>query len=329
MAATDQDNWQTLGWQGITLKAPADWRIGAVGGGKEEGYLRVDSAQMPRLEIKWAAAKGFVEVEGIVDKYLGDLQRKRKRGEPEVTVARDIELVSKRRMRKKSLSCFSWQADTQGYGAAWYCEQCQRSMIVQVMAPATEKARELAVQIISGIEDHPKGGWATWAVYGLQMQAPEDFRLDGQKLMAGLIELSFEREGETAIGARWGMADVALKNRSLEQWAQAELANRHKGIRLEFEPTQFRGHEALAVSGQHTNPLRRAQRFVMHCMRKSLPEFVRGLLWHCEPTNKLHYVGGLFDEHHVGLGEELAERMVCHTEADLRRRARGKAGGKG
>lgn len=311
----DTDKWQTLAWQGITMKVPEDWNIGAIGGGREEGYLRIDSSEMPRVEIKWASSKGFTDVETIVDKYLNDLQKKRKRGEPEIQVQRDIDLVSKRRMRKKSLACFSWKAESQGYGAAWYCEQCERSMIAQVMAPGNERVKELATEIIGGIEDHPRGGWTTWAVYGMQMQAPEDFQLTGQKLMAGLIEFSFEREGEEIVAARWGMANVALRHKSLEEWARAELADRHKGIKLEFEPTEFRGHPALAVSGAHTNVLMRARRFIMHCVRKSLPEFVCGLVWHCEPTNRLYYVGGLFDEHHVELRDELAERMICHTAA--------------
>jgi len=307
------DNWQTLAWQGITVRVPEEWNIGAIGGGREEGYLRIDSSEMPRVEIKWATSKGFVDVDTIVDKYLNDLQKKRKRGEPEVKVERDTDLVSKRRMRTKSLSCFSWEAESQGHGAAWYCEQCERSMIVQVMAPGNEKAKQLAAEIISDMEDHSRGGWTTWAVYGMQMQAPEDFQLAGQKLMAGLIELSFEREGEEIVAVRWGMADVALRHDSLEQWARGELGSRHKGVKLEFEPTTFREHPALAVSGAHTNPLLRARRFVMHCLRKPLAEFVRGLVWHCEPTNKLYYVGGLFDEHHLALRDELAERMICHT----------------
>ncbi len=307
------DDWQALAWQGITVRVPQDWNLGAIGGGRDEGYLRIDSSEMPRVEVKWATSKGFVDVDGIVDKYLNDLQKKRKRGEPEIKVERDIDLVSKRRMRRKHLSCFGWKAESQGYGAAWYCEQCERSMIVQVMAPAGEKAKELAAEVIGSIEDYPRGGWVTWAVYGMRMQVPEDFQLASQKLMAGLIEFSFEREGEEIVGARWGMANVALRHKSLEEWARAELADRHKGVKLEFEPTEFREHPALAVSGAQTNPLVRARRFVMHCVRKSLPEFVRGLVWHCEQENKLYYVGGLFDEHHVDLRDELAERMICHT----------------
>jgi hypothetical protein len=325
----DTGKWETLAWQGVTLRVPPDWNIGAIGGDRTQGYLRVDGPEMPRLEIKWATSKGFVDVAGIVDKYLADLGKKRKRGDPEVKVDREVEVVSKRQMRKKDLTCFGWRAETQGYGAAWYCQQCERSMITQVMAPAGEDGKSLAAEIIAGLEDHPRGGWVRWAVYGMQMQAPEDFRLENQKLMAGLIELSFERQGEQIVGARWGMANVALRNQSLEQWAKAELSQRHKGIKLSFEPTEFREHPALAVSGEHGSPVRRVQGFVMHCLRKSFPEYVRGVVWHCEPTNKLFYVGGLFDEHNVGLKEELAARMICHTDEDTTRRGRAKAGDDG
>ena len=316
VAEMNKDTWETLGWQGITLKVPADWNIGAIGGDRDQGYLRIDGPDMPRIEVKWASSKSLVDVSGIVDKYLGDLQNKRKRGEPEVKVERDVPLVSKRQMRKKDLNCFSWRADSQGHGAAWYCPQCEHSMIVQVMAPADEDGKKLAAEIIAGIQDHPRGGWITWAVYGLEMQAPEDFQLEDQKLMAGLIQLSFEHQGEQIVGARWGMANVALRHKSLEQWARAEIAPLHKGIKLSFEPSEFREHPALAVSGEHANPLRRIQGFAMHCVRKSFPEYVRGILWHCEPINKLLYVGGLFDEHHLGLCDQLAERMICHQRAE-------------
>jgi len=191
-------------------------------------------------------------------------------------------------------------------------------MLVQVMAPPDEDGAALAQEIIGNLEDHSRGGWTVWSAYGLHTEVPDRFEMTEPKLMAGLIEFRFRSEGEEMVVGRWGMANVALKSRGLEDWARAEVAGRHKGVRLSYESAEVRGHPALRVCGEQTSPIARAQVFVMHCLRKPFPETVSGALWHCEEDNKLFYVGGLFDTNHVGLVDEVVARTPCHDDIGRR-----------
>ncbi|MCD6360648.1 MAG: hypothetical protein J7M38_07230, partial [Armatimonadetes bacterium] len=95
-----------------------------------------------------------------------------------------------------------------------------------------------------------------------------------------------------------------------------------KGVRLSYEEAELRGHPALAVTGEQTSPIARAQVFVMHCLRKPFPEVITGRVWHCGDENKIFYVGGLFDARNVSLVDEIIERTPCHAEEDRRRGGR-------
>jgi hypothetical protein len=59
--------------------------------------MRLDDVEnMPRVEIKWQQSKGFVDIKGVVDNYLKDLQKKRKKGDAEIETDRDCSVVSRR-----------------------------------------------------------------------------------------------------------------------------------------------------------------------------------------------------------------------------------------
>lgn len=313
MATLDTDQWTIRAWEGTLLHVPQEWDIAAISGDRKQGYMRLDDVEnMPRVEVKWQAASGFVDIENVVDSYLKDLKKKRNKGEPEIETDRDCAVVSKRQMRKTDLNCFAWEGgEFNGWGAAWYCEDCERVMVIQVMTRPDEKGEEIAREVIGTMEDHPRDGWIAWSTYGLQMEAPERFELSDQKLMAGLIELHFANRGEQIVGARWGMANVALKNKSLEEWTISEIRGYHKGIKLDFEETTFRGHPAVEVSGYFSNPLRHIQSFVMHVIGRPYPEAVKGWVWHCEDENRIYYAGALLDDDHVDIIERVARGVAC------------------
>ncbi len=312
MANMNTDEWTVRAWQGVLLNVPEEWDIAAISGDRKQGYMRLDDQEnMPRVEVKWQEAGGFVDIEDVVDGYLKDLQKERNSDEGEIETDRDCRVVSKRQMGKTDLNCFAWRGEVEGYGAAWYCEECERVMIIQVMATLDEKGQKLAGEVIGRMEDHPREGWITWSTYGLQMEVPERFEISDQKLMAGLIELHFANRGEEIVGARWGMANVALRNQSLTDWAKSEISDYHKKIKLSFDETRFRGHPAVEVTGYFSNPLKHFQSFVMHVIGRPYPESVKGWVWHCENENRIYYAGALLDDDHMDILERVANTIVC------------------
>lgn len=301
-----------IGWQGYTLTVPEDWTIGAIGGDHLEGYLRIDGADMPRCEIKWFGERGPVNISEVIEKYLNDLQKKRRRGSPKVHVKRDTRLLGRRRGGRSQLECFAWESDTRAEGAAWQCAKCGRTTIVQVLAPIDQDLHDLATDIMLSVTDHPQDGWVTWSTYGLRCEIPDDFRLVGQKLMAGLIELDFRMETEQISVMRWGMADVVLAHEDLADWSKKELSNRLKQWSSVYDQTEYRGHPAVAVVGDPSPLPLRVRTFVSHCLRKPYGSNARALLWHCELQKKIYYVECIVDDERLEMPDEVCGRIPCH-----------------
>ncbi|MBU0608940.1 MAG: hypothetical protein KKI08_13730 [Armatimonadetes bacterium] len=311
MPELNTDNWVRVGWQGLTFTIPEDWNIGAIGGEKTQGYLRFDDADMPRLEVKWAdAGTTFVDLDKVVEKYLREMSKGRKN---QTEVNRDIKLTSKRKLRgKKAPKFFAWKGETQGFGAAWFCPDCHKTVIVQVMGRLTEPVQEMAEQVVVDLEDHPRDEWILWSAYGFDFYSPRDFTLATQKLMAGLIEIGLARDTEQLLAARWGMANVILRKQSLQEWGKKELAKRIKRFDTEFSETTHRGHEAVTIAGRTALPQEKLKSFVDHVRGKGFPDRVQALLWHCPESNKLFYVEGVLDRENVHLVQDVADRIECH-----------------
>jgi hypothetical protein len=302
-----------VGWQKLSLQAPADWHIGALGGDVREGYLRLDDGEMPRMEIKWHTTEGYTAVRDVVTRYLAELKKKAEKQKRKIKAKRDTRLLSRRRKRKASLECFSWSEDQVAHGAAWYCDRCNRVVIAQVIGTPEEKLQPLAAEVLGSLNDHPANKWALWAAYDLECYVPEDFELTDQKLMAGLMELSFTRELEKAAVSRWGMANVMLRDTSLLDWAKREIAPRYRRLcQCEADEIEVRGHPGVLAHGTKELFPYRVARFVTHCRNRSYPDTIRCYIWQCEDSNKVYAVETQTDACDPDLGAEICDRLRCH-----------------
>jgi hypothetical protein len=310
-SSTSQSD-QLIGWQGLTFTVPADWTVGAVSGDQTEGYLRIDGAELPRLEIRWSESKGAPDLTRTVQRYLRSLQRDKKQPQP-VEVDDDSRFLSKRKVGKDDMRAFAWRGKQAGYGVAWYCKACSRVVIAQALGKPDEKDLEdRAVRLLSGIDDHPRGDWTTWALYDLHTEVPRGFEQAGVNLRAGLTELSFKRDTERVVVARWGMAEVARRGRPLDAWARQQFQKQWQAFRPTGAPTTFRGHEAVVVTGQSQQPFGLVVRLGRHMARKEHADQLVAHIWHCEPTNRLYVVYGFVDVTNRALVEEIRDRTRCH-----------------
>lgn len=301
-----------IAWQGISMRVPANWHIGAISGDEEEGYLRVQDDDMVRLEAKWEQAKNFVDIETVVDKYLSELKRRSKHVRPEVKTRHGARIAGPDELGRKSVVRFAWSGDRQGQGVAWLCGECNRVVIVQVIAPLDEDIRTLSRRVLSSFRDHADGDWRTWATYGFVAEAPKDFKLADQKLMTGLIEFSFERDTEKLKVSRYALADVLLKNRSLFDWSREEFGRRLRNFACETDTRTLHGHEAVLVYGSKFKLGPRMQRFVWHCLRRKYGDRMECIIWHCDESNKIFAVESTVDVATSGLAQEVAQRIHCH-----------------
>ncbi len=313
MSDKDQ-NQRLIGWAGITARVPQDWALASISADEKEGYLRIDDRDMARLEIKWMASPGFVDLEKTVDKYLQTVKKAHKADDDQFSVDRDIRVVSKRQMKKDSLATFAWHAQQQqAYGAVWVCKQCDQTVIAQVLGrPQEDGLLDTAQRVIRSITDHPTDGWTTWAAYDFVCQIPEDFTLTGQQLYSALLKFSFTRDTETIEVGRWGMADTLLRDQTLDQWLQRELGKELKSYKPTSDETQFRGHEAVIFAGTRMPPLQGLKRFALHLIGRQAPYKLLGHAWHCEATNKIFVVHALLDAANYELADQLRDLIECH-----------------
>ncbi len=326
-----QAPWHRIGWQGIELTVPDEWNIAGIGGGRDEGYLRLEDAELPRVEVKWADASGFVDIDKMVDGYLQKLRKDRKVAR-DIRIDRKARVVSKRRMNKKALQCFTWSAALNGYGAAWYCPEASRTVITQVTTKPEEKGPQLAERVISSIQDHPQGDWIRWATYGLDVRTPEGFKLTAHKMMAGHIQMTLKRDiladnarsivlqnlvtPEQLTLSRWGMANITLKNMTLHEWAEREMGKSLKRMKPDLQPAEVNGHEAVAVTAQQLWGHQQLARIVARFADVPYADRVSGLIWHCPEANSLHVVQMLIDIGSEDLPAEIAARFICHSHED-------------
>ncbi|MFP3903323.1 MAG: hypothetical protein ACLFWB_03665 [Armatimonadota bacterium] len=327
--------WHRIGWQGIEMTVPADWDIAAVSGkGSTKGYLRVEDSELPRVEMKWAYEDGFVDLEKMVDDYLKKL-KKGEKGGPEIEINEDAQVVSKRKMQKKSLRCFEWfnpESDLRGHGAAWFCSDCRHAVITQVTAKEDEDGEAIAERIISSIQDHGSGEWVRWATWSFDAQTPTGFEMTASKLMAGHIQLTFKRDAaaedarsimlqniakpeELTLG-RWAPANVVLKDMTLREWAEEEMGTGLKRAKPEIEETEIRGHQGLAVTAQRLWAHQKLFRTICRFAEVPFADRIRGRIWHCPESNSLHLVQMLIDRTSEHLPDEVVERFICHHEED-------------
>lgn len=331
-----------VGWQGIRCELPPDWNVVGLSMERENGYLRIDAPGTGGLtvQIRWTNAADETQGQKTLYHVLAPKFRKLTR-RPEPTVPKpnlkaNLEKLLKEsaKQAKKEKAAFdssikaektegehdertainfSWTGAGRGQGKIWYCATCHRIVVAQVVGLTKEQSAisTIASQLFATLHDHAEDGFDLWALYDLQVGIPTDFRLETQKLLSGHLHLEWGRGGERIVLDRWGLANIALKKFTPDEWFRNQAWVGLKTMqRREVETS--RGHKAFAYSGflPVTGRLR-ALREAKGSLRR-FPTRYEGGLWVCEEENKLFAVQVLHNKHTEGLWNEVVGRCVCH-----------------
>jgi hypothetical protein len=214
---------------------------------------------------------------------------------------------------KDQVRPFIWRGEQTGYGVAWICGKCGRLILAQVLGKREEPGLEnLAVEVLSHLEDHGREGWNVWSLYDLRTELPEDFEVTKTQLRAGLTELTFDRKPERILVARWGMAETALRGSSLQDWTVKRLWGSLRGFHPVSEESGFRDHKALRFTGQAVAPLGMAVRLGRHLAQQAHADQLLGYVWHCAPTNRIYVIYGIVDLVSRELVDQVRDRTTCH-----------------
>ncbi len=303
----DESDCATFGWQGITARVPADWTLGAIGGDHRAGYLRLDDAERPRLEVKWSEQN--VDLDRALDKYLAGLRKRRRL---ELRVDDQARILSRRSKPDKRLRTFAWSGRESAVGVIWRCK-CGRTVVAQVIFARGERDRTLAREVLGSLEDHARDGRATWALYDLEFTIPQEFRLERQKLLAGYLELAFAAGKRRLRVCRWGMADVALADRELQHWYEVDQVRR-RDVEWDCAPAVVAGHDGLEVAGHQRRRLHQSRKALERLLRVHTVTDFDGRVWHCPQSNRIHGVEAMHDDD-LQVVLEVVASIPCHRAA--------------
>ena len=301
-----------IGWQGVSVRVPGEWTLGAVGGDRKAGYVRVDDERMPRLQVKWS--RGRIDLEKKRKEYMDRLTRKgrwRKRTTG-LEVRTDVRALSKRSKPRKELVGYGWRGPQCGLGVLWNCEVCDRALIAQVSWLPEEEGYELAQEVLESLEDHGTGGWTTWGVDGLAFLAPEEYELGGWRRMTRYLEVSLLRGSRTLKAARWGMVPMVLEGKSVREWYEA-VNERRRDVRWSAEDVEVKGHEGVWVRGRRRRLAGGVRKAAARLVRREATDQFEACAWHCPEVNRLYLVESVH-----GSGGEITKGVVdlitCHEE---------------
>ena len=331
-----------VGWQGISCLLPPEWTVTGFSMERESGYLRVDAPGNSTLtvQLRWMNAanpqKGAPNLYSALAPRVRRLLRKPEPPVPKPDLKAALEKVLREtaKLAKKSKAAFesnlkpeksegereertainfTWTGAGRGQGKIWHCAVCNRVVIAQVVGLPKDQAAmaQIASQLFATLRDHSEDGYDRWALYDLQAEIPEDFRLESQKLLSGYLNLTFARGAERIVLERWGLANITLKKFTPAEWLRNHALT---GLKRLPEDTTTAGachpivHYAgpLSLSGRA-----RAFREAKASLRR-FPTQYEGGIWECAESNKLYAVQALLNRRSVGLWAEVVSRCVCH-----------------
>lgn len=290
----------TIGWRGITVEVPEEWSVASIGGEDHPEYIRIDNPYgTSYVEIKWwTKPKPTLILEDALENFLTRIQKEATKKKIPLNLKRRKAPPYLERNDRETL-VFSWRSDKKGIGRVWHCKTCGKIVMAQVAGVDIPPG---AGHILSTIEDHPKEGKITWALFHFYMELPEDFKLVDQKLMSGFLQLSFRGERKLRFKVeRYSIAERFLSGYDFKDWAKAEFLRKGRGFSLSFYEEEFRGHPSVGARGRRrligTLPL--------------IGEAIHLFAWHCKEEDKI-FLLEMRGKKDIMPIEEVRDNIRCH-----------------
>jgi hypothetical protein len=310
-------NWTTFGWAGITLQIPADWELSGLSGDEKEGYLRLDDAEIPRMELKWARSKRKKpDLNNVLDEYFKLVRKNYKRKSTKLHIQRDINLIKNEEFFEgRDVIAFSWKGEIRATGVIFHCETCRRITIVQVMGHLKENFRTTTVRILESVHDHPTEQHILWSAYNLNVKIPRRYRLEKQKLLSGYLLFTFADGSRKVSVERYGPADITLKEHDIESWFRSKYAKAIRGYGFDITANTANGDEALTLVGEQLRLTDRIPFTPVLAVDKVLRrKTFAACLWRCHKSNRIYVVQAIAKRDAVKTAEDVAGSIRCHEK---------------
>lgn len=304
------------------MEIPSNWELSALSGDYDNGYIRMDDENSSRMELKWSKTKEKKpDLQKILDEYFKGMRKRLGASADGLKIKRDVDLIKTEDFFKnRDVIFYNWKTDVRANGAIWYCKECKRVVVIQLMGYLKENILSDTIRIFESVHDHPEGQNNLWSAYNLSVEVPRRYQMDKRKLMSGYISFSFIDGSRTLNVERYGLADVILKNADLESWFRSYYSKelRKYGFSIneisQQEPDLKRDYR-LKMTGQAKRFIDKIPFSPLFAIDKLLRrKQIASYFWHCEESNRVFIVTAMSKKGADELVTQVASSINCHND---------------
>jgi len=305
-----------FGWQGLSAEVPRDWDMSTTSGDHRRGYVCLTAEDGTAFEVRWERPRRAVDLQFLLSNYFREMAKIA--GKKGLTMEKEIgpviDLPPGADGSRKRAAAFEWQ-DRAAFsvGRAHVCRKCGRVVLAQVRSRASKKrTRETARDVFASLEDHPPARRCLWTIYDFAFELDESYRLSQKLLLAGLLTLEFVGDMCEVAVTRRGLADIALKEKKLQDVVVRNMFKREKpGRNWHIAEQTLKGHKAVLVEYRPRSLMARIREALGRMLPRG-PRATRTLAWHCEPANRIFEVTFSGSATRARVLDDLIETITCH-----------------
>ncbi len=276
MDSRNLESWQTVAWNGISMRVPSQWEVSSL----TKSYLQLDDGIGPVLELKWQQVRGVFSHQDHLKKLA-----RHSRSVPELNFQQtSLPEEWHQALRHFETQYFEWQSgEVDGKGVVLYCPASKQASLLQFYQQRGLKGSEVQLGVLDSFRDQCEQDMVRWSLFGLNALMPKSFELIRYRFEPGRYQLEFKDRQECVELNRWGPADLLLRKSDLRHWFEEKCKEldwcRSAGIR----ERNYHGRPALYGKSRGSNSL--TVRLWARISRKLPHVWFR--IWHLSSRNQI------------------------------------------
>lgn len=224
-------------WYGFRLRHPEDWAPATITGSRQEGYVRLASAETISGQIRWKSTKSSADLQAILDSYFAKLAQEAKRQKVSLSTSSD---------EVEGRIDYKWSGRGRGQGSLLYSEACGRAFIVEASATNNRSVQGAHRLLMADFASPEEEEMEPWAVFGLEIRLPSGLQVTKQTFQSGRTRLEFRGKQGSIVAERWGFGEQIAARHTFQQWTMNAMAIPKAKITEEPEGLALVGNSLLA-----------------------------------------------------------------------------------
>lgn len=298
-------NFQLFGWQGISMLIPEDWNLALQNGNFETGYIRINDLTSIRCEIKWKKSKKPPPLSFILNNYYKKMKNVAIKKKFDFKFKENVEEI---KIKKENINylTFFWESKENCYGMLWYCHNCKRIFLIQLLS----NKKDIPYEIFTSLNCEGEENFNIWSIYNLYIGLPKDYLLQDDIFKSGFISLNFSNKKHNLSILRYALANIALKEKNLSEWFTENFLNIFKIYKTKEEKVILNGHKGIKIEGKRDSYIRNIVGNIFSKFKVD-EKILEVFLWNCENSNRICILQSKGGEKEKRI-EKIINNWRCH-----------------